>query len=398
MHLRSGTDIEVPESPRRASSLPTTPNSDRKRKREQVLDLPLPNLPLKRARLTKRNLRAHCASLAGMPLKRKSSQSLSESTGLTSSGNKDYGAQLRENGILSGLDIARRPSDADEILDFLRRPTGSPVPEGATRFNYQDMVTNSGNERTLINTALPMLLSKAPGKGYYAFHDFAWTRIDDSTVTNEVTVPKPDICFSYRAYMHPAKVRKDLGWAIQPNAYDQGMPYLALQVKKFGGDSALVEQQASQDGATMVLAAKMKHEYMGLSLDSFEGKTTALTVTYEGKNPVIFANHVIGDEYHHYPIANLHPLESDEQFQQTRQYLHNAQDWAERRASQSLRDLRDYHQRRQSALPSPPHSFSLEGPRATDGTETIPGTEPTEVDKSVNMPPPPQPRWVREMT
>lgn len=347
MQLRSGAQLSV----------------SRKRKQPEQLSEQKESPPLKRARLTRKNLEAHRKSLKGlsdMGRKKKSNSgnSNTESQSSTPTTGHRFGQQLNANGVIHKRSEAQCPMDVAEVNAYLDRDRMSASPEPEDWQNYLEAVEESNNEATLQLNTWYKLAKPPPGKGYLCDANLEWTEVDAS-VTDRLVNAKPDITESYRLQKYPQKAIDDLGPALAPTSYSMAMPTFAAEAKSIEKGIASAELQCAYDGAIMVDGARKTQEALGKSLDPFWTNTQALTIAYNGNDMTILANHAVhttvGVQHHSYSLYSHVPRQSFEEFKTTRKHTRNAQDWSRERATSTLEELRNYGGRAMGPI-TPPQS------------------------------------------
>lgn len=271
------------------------------------------------------------------------SQTESQSSSTTTSNR--FGQHLSANGVVHARSHANPPKDLDEVLAHLNRDRGSASPEPKDWLNYVAAVDQSANEATLqLNTWYKV--AKPPwAEEYHCDANLEWTEVD-SPVTNRIGNAKPDMTESYRLSNYPLQAIDDLGAALAPTSHNMAMPTFAVEAKSIEKGIINAERQCAYDGAIMVDAARKTHESLGKKLDSFWETTQALTVAYNGNQMTILANHAVQSagavQHHSYSLASHAPQQSFEDFKVTRKHTRNAQEWAQKRATRTLDELRNY--------------------------------------------------------
>ena len=304
--------------------------------------------PLKRARLTEKNLKA----LEKMGRGRKSigTRSIKQSSTATAT-DKDFGPQLQRNNVVfTSIDV-REAYDAAEIRELLDRPRESEPPDEFAYKKYLVATEGMNNELTIQTAAYPLLSKpiscEAGISGYGQRANYAWSEVDNHLTTG-LSDAKPDIFESYRKTDYPPEVVDLLSSALAPTAYNVAMPALAIEFKGSEGSMQVAHLQCAFDGTIMTEGARGVHTFMKRSDDDFYGKTQALTVAFNGELINYYGHHALpglsqlaadgatrnegaaggaGDavKYYTYPLKCDNPRPSFQSYQDAYKHIRNAQ-------------------------------------------------------------------------
>jgi hypothetical protein len=119
----------------------------------------------------------------------------------------------------------------------------------------------------------------------------------------------------------------------------------------------VISRLTNIDGAVMVDSAWKTHNYNhDDSMSSFETKTQALTVAFNGEDLHIYANHLTQGRYHSYPVSTEKPRFSFQKYKTARRQLRNAQDWARTRAAERREQIWTTVKRLRAISPDDPPS------------------------------------------
>ena len=269
-------------------------------------------------------------------------------TNSTTSADKLFGVQLNKNGIIYGRLHAEEPEDATAVREYLNRARESPPPDEKDYKAYIRSVEYGDNELTMGVNVWP-LLAKHPrdtNKPDYApYYNLQWTE-KKSRLTFELSSAKPDMWEGYRRDQYPEKASEALGGALIPTQYGGAMPTFCVEWKGPDGKMPSAEKQCAYDGALMVESAYEAHKYMNKDPAEFLNKTRALTADLNGEFVHLYGNHVVKRdsalEYHQYELDVLCPRKSLKEFENTRNQIRNAQDWAREHATRTKDDLHVY--------------------------------------------------------
>ena len=306
-----------------------------KRRRE---DDTCPSPTPKRLRLTAQNLRLHsdmprksrgCASLVS------ESRSSSVAPSTTTSGT--FGAQLQRNGIFYEPFETEDPIDAEDVRSRLDYSRETASPELESWKTYCQRVQNCAGEDDIKNEAWcsdsDAIAKKPPIGPYRPDHNKSWNAASAaySSLSANLSAPKPDYSECLRSSEYPAEAIQDLGAHICPTAsHLTSMPTFAAEIKSRKVSLFQAEQQAALDAAFMTHADHHKNKYVGE--ETTPRTIQALTVTFNGDNLTIYGNHRNEKDgkitynstelYHHRPTASL------KEYRASRRHVRNAQDWS----------------------------------------------------------------------
>ncbi|MCJ1399897.1 hypothetical protein MMC11_003100 [Xylographa trunciseda] len=222
---------------------PSQADTHRTRKRRADISLETgAKGPLKRARLTEKNLEAF---------------------------EKMGGRQRKNAGKKKFLDRPRE-SEPPELLDYQR---------------YLVVTEDYENELGVEISAYPLLAKRTSREveisGYFQRPNHAWSAVDNHLTTG-LSDPQPDLVESYRKTDYPPQAVEALSADLAPSSYNEAMPAYAVEFKSSNGDMKEAKLQCAFDGSIMTEGARGAHTYMDKSDDDFYGKTQALTVAFNG--------------------------------------------------------------------------------------------------------------------
>ncbi|RDL35431.1 uncharacterized protein BP5553_07362 [Venustampulla echinocandica] len=346
--------------------LPHTHNHQaRKRRPDRSIETDVER-PLKRARLTEKNLKAF-EKMGGRERKSAGKKSTGQSSSTTTSADKDFGPQLERNHVVFGNLDARTADDYEDIRKLLNRRRESEPPDRLDYNQYLAATKGCQNEATIQYSAYPFLSKRTSREamisGYRQSANYAWSDVDNHLTTG-LSNAKPDIFESYRKTNYPPEVVDELSSALSPTSYDIAMPAFAVEVKGYNGSMQVAQLQCAYNGALMTEGAYAVHTHINKSNVEFCGTTQALTVGYNGENLNFYGHHtrqiptpsdpVICEsagsgvvsteatgktaaclEYHQYLLSCDNPCASYEDFKKAYKHTRNAQDigykWATER-------------------------------------------------------------------
>ncbi|RDL33132.1 uncharacterized protein BP5553_08571 [Venustampulla echinocandica] len=350
---RSGSDRKSPQPMKAPSHKPTPipinhpgPQQSRshltlKRKSNGSVE---PERPLKRAPLTKKNLKA-LERMAGRRKKVPTAEITEQSTSLITTANKDFSLQLGDNNIVvfDGLN-GHDPDDMAEVGELLSQRRDSNPPSKLAFQQYLTIIRQNNNEVTIQHNALNLLAKRSVERelsNYMQRLNYSWVEVNNH-LTVKLSSARPDIAESYRKSDYPLEAREALSCSIGPTACDISMPAYTVECKSTEGNMQTAENQCAYNGALMAEGARDVHRYLGKSSDNFYGKTQALTVAFNGDALKIYGHHIVqtptpsqpagtGDmatlKYHQHLYAHLNPRASFKSFQEAYKHLRNSQDF-----------------------------------------------------------------------
>ncbi|KAH9216548.1 hypothetical protein DL95DRAFT_460136 [Leptodontidium sp. 2 PMI_412] len=296
----------------------------------------------KRARLTKRNLKAFEKNgrTRKKVWKRAKVQLVAISEVITVYDRFELPALVFENGVLDPLNSVP-PENLGYLQDRLNRARDTKSP---TESEYQDFVyrtQEAPNEQTKLLETSKLL--KEYGRGYRRVYNQALSNFPKSVGFNTgLSAPQPDMIegLDLREFK-PFPVRQELGGAAVPTSETNAttLPHLAGEWKAGGKDMIQARTQAAYDGACMVYG---RHEARSfLKSPDPVGHAYIQTFTTDGTTLNTFAHYLSESQdqvkYYQYPTSSSFLISSYEDFKQSRRRLRNQQDDANETSVQ-LRD------------------------------------------------------------
>ena len=309
--------------------------------------------PLKRARLTKKNLEI-LEKMGGRERKSAGKKATGQSTTITTT-DKDFGPRLQQNNIVHT--IFEAPDDIEDVKKLLDRRRESESPSLLDYQRYVIVTADYENELGVEISAYPLLAKRTSREveisGYFQRPNHAWSAVDNHLTTG-LSDPQPDLVESYRKNDYPLEAVEALSADLAPSSYNEAMPAYAVEFKSPEGSMREAQLQCAFDGSIMTEGAYGTHKYMNKSDDDFYGKTQALTVTFNGRLIEYYGHHalqtpgpsqLVGDKakdkakdtvkYHQYLLDCDNPRASLQNFQRAYKHIRNAQDigykWATER-------------------------------------------------------------------
>ncbi|APA15468.1 hypothetical protein sscle_15g102380 [Sclerotinia sclerotiorum 1980 UF-70] len=279
--------------------------------------------PLKRARLTERNLKA-LENTVGQ--RRKSAGE--KFTGQTTTTDDNLGPQYHQ--------------PESKTSNSETRDTVSPSESEYEIFAHK--IRTAPNEQTvLLQTSSLLKDYGADNLRYGKVYNQAFTAFPKNVGFNTgISAPRPDMVEGLEMpEFDPFLVRQQLGGAAVPTSGTNAitLPHLAGEWKGPGKDMILVQAQAAHDGACMVYGRNKALSF----LDSPDptGHAFVSTFTIDGTILNTFAHYSSESQgqlnYHQYPISSSLLISSYEDFKKSRRRLRNLQDDA-KEISERLRD------------------------------------------------------------
>ena len=339
---------------------PHNPNHQ-SRKRRPSIESGAKNPP-KRARLTKKNLKAF-EKMAGRQRKSAMKKSTVQWSSTTTTTEKDFATKLQRNGVIYSKFDAQAPDDVAEARELLNRQRESESPDQSDFEDYVVVTEEYKNEFGVGMAAYPFFAKKTTKRGssgYFPRLNQIWSAVDNHLTTG-LSHTQPDLVESYREIDYPSNAVETISGDLIPSSHSEAMPAYAVEFKSSSGDMNEAKLQCAYDGALMTEGAHAIHAYMGKSDDDFYGRAQALTVSFNGRTLDFYTNHAVkisassyeesgkgvgksagaatgtadAVEYHQYLLVSDDPRFSFEDFQTAYRHTRNAQDigykWATER-------------------------------------------------------------------
>jgi len=326
--------------------------------------------PLKRARLTQRNLKAlenmggqrrksagkkssgrssstttttH-EDLVPQPHKSKSSYSGTKSTqskqttSTTDSGFPDISFQ---NGILNP-NCSKPPANLESRQEWINRSRDTASPSESDYQYFASAIRRAPNEASVLYET-SMLLQRYNDPGYHKSYNQAFNNFPKNVgFNNDLSAAQPDMVEGLDlTKFDPFPAREQLGGAATVYSGPEAttLPHLAGEWKGPGKDMILAQTQAAYDGACMVYGRNEARLFLG-SPDP-TGHAFVSTFTTDGTTVNTFAHYSSETQghvkYHQYPESSSLLISSYKDFKKSRQRLRNLQDNA-KETSEKLRD------------------------------------------------------------
>jgi len=329
---------------------------------------------LKRARLTKKNLKAlekmervgQVAKQASKANSKSSSKSSTKSSNTTTT-DKSFGKALLKNNILpaSAARLAPAAEDATEVQTLLDNPRQSDTPDESTYQRYLMVTDALGLELDVEFTAYPLLAKRSPEREYWGYFprlNHPWSAVENS-LTAGLSAARPDLVESYGIKEFPYNVVETLSGDFCPSEFDEAMPTYAVEFKSFRGDLLEAKFQCAYDGGLMTEGARVVHTFLGKPDEEFVGRTQALTIAFNGDTYHVYGHHALeispspqpaGEvpggadsstddgvtyRYIQYQLASGSIHGSFENFQRAYKHIRNAQDIAYNMATERKNEL-----------------------------------------------------------
>ncbi|KAH8687385.1 hypothetical protein BGZ60DRAFT_6708 [Tricladium varicosporioides] len=357
---------------------PSIPESVEKspKKRKSPVETEPPNIPLKQARLTKKNLKAlekmssrsigrgklsrSSRSKKSKTLETNNSSETSRSSAKTvSTTGSDFVQLAHENGILKAA-YSTAPNNIDALRYRLNIPRETASP---TESEYEEIVYNiesHGNEQGRLLETHEML--KRPRKPYLRSFDQGLNNFPKDLGFNDgLSAPQPDFLEGLNANsLKPFPVRQQLGNAAIPIANnDMVLPHLAGEWKGPSGSLNLARAQAAYDGACMVYGRNTAISYLGDSDPA--NHAFVYTFTIDGTVVDTYAHHsskLHGKVEYHQTLITSTTIQSYDDYKRGRRQLRNLQEHS-RVLSKDLVDRLQEHWNKQQQTDEPDTAYSL---------------------------------------
>ncbi|TVY90852.1 hypothetical protein LAWI1_G005641, partial [Lachnellula willkommii] len=330
--------------------------------------------PLKRARLTQRNLKAF-ENMGGQRRKSAGKKSTGRSSSTTTTTDEDLGPQLHQpksrtsnsetkstrskqsisttdpgfqdaafdNGILNPENSKPHTNLKKSKVQINRtRDTVSPSESEYEKFAHK--IRTAPNEQTVLLQTSSLLKEYGTDDSRYSkVYNQAFIAFPKNVSFNTgLSAAQPDMVEGLEMpEFDPFPVRQQLGGAAVPTSGTNAitLPHLAGEWKGPGKDMILAQTQAAYDGACMVYGRNEALSF--LNSPDQAGHAFVSTFTTDGTTLNTFAHYSSESQgqvkYHQYPTSGSFLISSHEDFKTSRRRLRNLQDDA-KEASEKLRD------------------------------------------------------------